>query len=146
MKSLTGIMSQKSEDEYLESCPARYPGRNRRRKSAMIEEVSDTFDWRRKHTIKALNAKFTLGKKTRKRHSKKIYGQAKIAIIVEIWKRSEQPCGKRLKQTLPPWIKSYENRHGRKRFQTSHRLKTAVPVRCRPWKRVPQYRLGKVPA
>lgn len=133
----------------------------------MIDEVSDTLGWDRKHTIKALNGKVSLGKNARKRGSKAIYGEAEMAVILEIWKRSEQPCGKLLKQTLPLWIESYESRHGklteetrrkvlacsarqldritaphkltdesrhgRKRGRTSHRLKTAVAVRCGPW-------------
>ncbi len=41
MKTLSGIMSHKSKEEYLESCRQRYPGRNRAGKSAMIDEVSD---------------------------------------------------------------------------------------------------------
>ncbi len=55
MKSLSGIMSHQSQEEYLESCRARYPSRNRKGKSTMIDEVSDVFGWNRKHTIKALN-------------------------------------------------------------------------------------------
>lgn len=133
----------------------------------MIDEVSDTLGWDRKHTIKALNGKVSLGGKARRRGSKAIYGEAEAAVIIGIWKRSEQPCGKLLKQTLPLWIESYESRHGklaketrrkvlacsprqldritapheladesrhgRKKGRTSHRLKTAVPVRCGPW-------------
>jgi hypothetical protein len=55
MKTLSGIMSEQSKEQYLESCRARYPSRNRAGKSAMIDEVGDVFGWERKHTIKALN-------------------------------------------------------------------------------------------
>jgi hypothetical protein len=167
MKSLTGIMSQQSRIEYLESCRARYPSRNRTGKSVMIDEVSDTFGWDRKHTIKALNGRVSLGGKARKRGSKPVYTEAEKVVIVEIWKRSEQPCGVLLKQTLALWLPSYErrhgklceqtrakvlacsarqldritapykiagaSRHGRSKGRTSHRLKSAVPVRCGPW-------------
>ncbi len=70
MKTLTGIMSQKSKIEYLESCRARYPGRNRAGKSAMIDQVSDTLGWERKHAIKALNGRVSMGQGARKRGSK----------------------------------------------------------------------------
>lgn len=160
-------MSQKSQNQYLASCRARYPSRNRLGKSAMIDEVSDTLGWNRKHTIKALNGKVSHGKSAQKRGSKPIYTEAEICVIVEIWKRSEHPCGKRLKPTLPLWLNSYELRHGtlspvirekilkcsarqldrltaphrlgntgrlgRSHGRTSHRLKTAIPVRCGPW-------------
>lgn len=106
-------MSHQAKEEYLESSRVRYPGRSRAGKSAMIDEVSDTLGWDRKHTIKALNGKVSLGKKAKKRGSKPTYTEAEKTVIVEIWKRSEQPCGKRLKTTLPLWLPSYEKRHGK---------------------------------
>jgi hypothetical protein len=112
MKTLSGIMSQKSKIEYLESCRARYPGRNRAGKSAMIDQVSDTLGWERKHAIKALNGRVSLGQGARKRGSKATYSEGEKRVIVEIWKRSEQPCGKLLKPTIPLWLESYETHHG----------------------------------
>lgn len=78
----------------------------------MIDEVSDTLGWERKHTIKALNGKVSLGKKAKKRGSKPIYSDAEKAVIVGIWKRGEQPCGKLLKPTIPLWLASYERHQG----------------------------------
>lgn len=78
----------------------------------MIDEVSDTLGWNRKHTIKALNGKVTLGRRAAKRGSKATHGEADRAVIVGIWKQSEQPCGIRLKETLPLWLGSYAARHG----------------------------------
>lgn len=108
MKTLSGIMSHQSKEEYLKSCRARYPSRNRAGKSAMIDEVSDVFGWERKHTIKALNGKVSLGSKAKKRGSKPSYGAEEIEVIIAIWKLSEQPCGLRLKATLPEWLSSYQ--------------------------------------
>lgn len=106
-------MSEKSKTEYLESCRARYPGRNREGKSLLIDEMSDTMGWTRKHTIKALNGKVTLGKKALKRGSKPRCNDSEQAVIIVIWKHSEQPCGVRLKETLPLWLDSYEKHHGK---------------------------------
>jgi len=106
MKLLSGIMSQKSKEEYLESCRARYPSRNRKGKSAMIDEVSDVLGWERKHTIKALNGKVSLGLQSKKRGSKPTYGAIEVEVIIAIWRLSEQPCGVRLKATLPEWLAS----------------------------------------
>jgi hypothetical protein len=105
-------MSHKSKEEYLESCRQRYASRNRAGKSAMIDEVSDTLGWERKHAIKALNGRVSHGKQAKRRGSKPTYGPAEQSVIVAIWKGSEQPCGTRLKQTLPLWLASYEARHG----------------------------------
>ncbi len=78
----------------------------------MIDEVSDVLGWDRKHTIKALNGKVSLGKKARRRGSKATHSEAEKAVIVGIWKHSEQPCGTRFKQTLLLWLESYQTRHG----------------------------------
>lgn len=111
MKLLSEIMSKPSRIQYLESCRARYPSRNRGGKSRMIDEVSDTMGWDRKHTIKALNGKVHLGTRANKRGRKPTYTQEVKDIIVSIWKMSEQPCGKRLKTTLPLWLASFEKHH-----------------------------------
>jgi len=105
-------MSHKSKEEYLESCRQRYPSRNRAGKTAMIDEVSDTLGWDRKHAIKALNGRVSHGNQAKRRGSKATHGAAEQAVIVAIWKLSEQPCGVRLKQTLPLWLGSYEARQG----------------------------------
>lgn len=105
-------MSYLSKKEYLESCRQRYLSRNRSGRSAMIDEIIDAFGWDRKHAIKALNGKVSHGAKAKKRGSKLTHGESERAIIVSIWKHSEQPCGVRLKATLPLWLSSYEKRHG----------------------------------
>ena len=79
----------------------------------MIDEVSDALGWERKHAIKALNGQVALGEKGKRRGSKPSYGEEDRLVIVAIWKSSEQPCGVRLKATLPLWLESYEARHGR---------------------------------
>jgi len=127
MRTLTGIMSQKSKTEYLESCRARYPSRNRAGRSAMIDEVSDTLGWDRKHTIKALNGKVSLGEQAQKRGSKPIYTEEEKQVIVEIWKRSEQPCGKLLKPTLPLWLDSYEKHHAKLTEETRAKIQQCSP-------------------
>ncbi|NJM36631.1 MAG: hypothetical protein HC845_01455 [Akkermansiaceae bacterium] len=70
MKSLSRIMSQTSKAQYLENCRRRYLSRNWQGKSAMIDEVSDTMGWERKHTIKVLNRKVSLGNRAKKRGAK----------------------------------------------------------------------------
>jgi hypothetical protein len=78
----------------------------------MIDVGSDVLGWNRKHAIKALNGKVSLGKKARRRGSKASYSEVEKAVIVGIWNYSERPCGTRLKQTLPLWLDSYQACHG----------------------------------
>jgi hypothetical protein len=113
MKTLSEIMSNQSKEEYLNSCRVRYPSRNRKGRSLMIDEVSDTLGWNRKHTIKALNGQVSKGIQANKRGSKPIYTEIESEIIIYIWKRAEQPCSIRLKEFLPLWLPSYEKRHGK---------------------------------
>ena len=122
MKIISGIMSNKSKEEYLESARSRYPSRNRTGKSKMIDEVSDALGWNRKHAIKALNGQVSFGVKAKKRGSKPTYQEAKKQIIIALWELSEQPCGKRLKQTLPLWLEIYKKHH--ERVAESTRVKT----------------------
>lgn len=127
MKTLSGIMSNKSKAQYIESCRARYPSRNRAGKGAMIDEVCDTLGWERKHAIKALNGKVSLGAKANKRGSRPIYQELEKQIIIGIWKLSEQPCGKRLKSTLPLWIGSYEKHNGTLPASTRQKVLACSP-------------------
>lgn len=122
MRTLSGIMSHVSKTEYLASCKIRYLSRNRIGKSKMIDEVSDVFGWDRKHTIKALNGKVSLGEQSKKRGSKPTHGEVEQKIICDIWKRSEQPCGLRLQETLPLWMSSYELRHGEIKSEVRTRI------------------------
>lgn len=105
-------MSTKSKSELLEYSRSRYGRRNRAGKSAMIDEVSEVMGWDRKHTIKALNGRVCQGVKAQKRGSKARCSEEECRIIVAIWKASEQPCGLRLKATLPLWMESYAVHHG----------------------------------
>lgn len=93
----------------------------------MIDEVSDVLGWNRKHAIKALNGKVSLGKKARRRGSKASYSEVEKAVIVGIWKHSERPCGTRLKQTLPLWLDSYQARHGSLEASTHQKILSYSP-------------------
>ncbi len=126
-------MSHVSKKEYLESCRQRYLSRNRMGRSAMIDEVIDTFGWKRKHAIKALKGKVTRGNNAKKRGSKSTHGEEEKAVIVYLWKHSEQPCGVRLKETLPLWLESYEQskmeRSQSRTCQQPHQEICADPLR-----------------
>jgi hypothetical protein len=145
MHTITGIMSQKSKAEYLESCRARHPDRNRAGKSAMIGEVSDTLRWDRKHAIKALKRKV----------SSPTCPVVDKSVVVGIWKRSKQPCGKLPKSTIPLWFENYERRPINSVIAEAMDAAVAAPAtdakrRCRSdlshEKRIAQTGLGLIPS
>ena len=120
-------MSKQSKEEYLNSCRDRYSKRNRKGKSAMIDEVCETLSWNRKHAIKALNGKVSNAKQANKRGSKPIYTEAETKVIIYIWKHAEQPCSVRLKEFLPLWLPSYEKRYGQLEAETAAKI-----LKCSP--------------
>lgn len=107
-------MSQKIREEMLPRLRQRYLKRSREGRSKMLDELCEQFGYDRKHAIKLLGGKAGWGgdpavPKGRPR----IYGPEVTEVLWEIWKLSEQPCGKRLKALLPLWLPSYEAWKGR---------------------------------
>ncbi len=99
-------------------------------------EVSDTLGWDRNHAIKALNGKVSLGQGARKRGSKATYTEEVREVVVEIWKRSEQPCGKPLKPTTPSgWTAtksttaSFQRKPAARSCNAAHASSTVSPRR-----------------
>jgi hypothetical protein len=113
MKQPESVMSKRSKDEFLEWCRQRYPRRDRRGKSRMLDEVCESFGWERKHAIKALNGKVALGGRAGRRGKPRIYGGGEAEVVLAIWRLSEYPCSVRLKALLPHWLPFWERSHGR---------------------------------
>ena len=110
-------MSRSTRDEYLKKMRdryRRYGGRAARTK--LLDEFCEVTGHERKYANKLLRrlrgpgSKGTPGKRGRGRV--KTYGPEVAGVLFEIWRRSEQPCGRRLKPMLVDWLPSYERRHG----------------------------------
>ena len=87
----------------------RYLKRGALGKSALIDEVCEQWDYSRKHAIKLLNAKTGWGGDLKKRKGRPpCYGKEVEKILWDLWKVSEQPCGKRLAAMLSLWLPHYE--------------------------------------
>ncbi len=113
MKQPDSVMSKRTKEELLEWCRERYPRRDRRGKSRMLDEVCEAFGWDRKHAIKALNGKVALGRQAQKRGRSRTYGLVESEVALAIWRLSEYPCSVRLKSLLPHWLPFWERSHGR---------------------------------
>ena len=108
-------MSQDTRNEYLERMRdryRRYTGRQAR--SKLITEFCAVTSHERKYAIKLLRQQRGAGTTSpaTKRGVHKTYGQEVIEIIFEIWRHSEQPCGKRLKPMLKEWLPYYQSHYG----------------------------------
>jgi len=114
-------MSQKSRQEALEKLRWHYArATSRQNKSELIAAWCRLSGHERKYAIKELRGQRGPGvapqaaPRTRRGRggSQAKYGPAVRAILKELWKLAEQPCGKRLKAVVELWLPSWERRHG----------------------------------
>ena len=110
-------MSQPARDEYLEKMRDRYRRYDGRlAKTKLLDEFCQITGHERKYANKLLkrlrgpNRKG--GSRSKKRGRERIYALEVVGIIFEIWKHSEQPCGKRLAPMLKDWLPFYEKHYG----------------------------------
>ena len=111
-------MSQPTRDEYLKTMSDRYERyAGKAAKTALLNEFCEVTGHERKYAIKLLKRSRGPYRKRSspapKRGRSKIYSDESIDIVFEIWKQSEQPCGKRLASMLEVWVPSYEKHRGR---------------------------------
>ncbi len=110
-------MSRSTRNEYLKTICARY-GRcsGKGAKTVLLDEFCQVTGHERKYAIKLLKGERGPHRKRaappKKRGRVKTYHAQAIDVIFEIWKRSEQPCGKRLVPMLAEWLPSYEKHRG----------------------------------
>jgi len=110
-------MSRSTHDEYLEMMRCRhrrYVGRAAR--SKLLDEFCRVTGHERKYAIKLLTKRRGPGSKGSSSANPggrpKTYGEEVVGVLFEIWKHSEQPCGKRLQPMLVDWVPSFEGRQG----------------------------------
>jgi len=110
-------MSRNTRDEYLEKMRSRY-GRytGKRAKTRLLDEFCQVTEHERKYATKLLSGRRGLSPAERATTDlggrPRTYGTETRQVVHEIWKHSEQPCGKRLKPMLELWLPFYERRYG----------------------------------
>jgi hypothetical protein len=114
---MASTMSQSTRDEYLDKLRFRYGQRTTKpARTLLIDEFCGVSGHERKYAIKLLRG--SRGPRQAgpgippNRGTKATYGKDVVAVLHEIWRHSEQPCGKRLKPTVKLWLPAYEQRHG----------------------------------
>src|SRR5690606_19413573 len=91
-------MSQTTRNEYLEKMRERYQRRRGKvARSRLLDEFCTVTGHERKYANKLLRKQRGPGRAgSKKRGVGKTYGDEVVCVLFEIWKYSEQPCGKRL--------------------------------------------------
>lgn len=110
-------MSRTSRDEYLETMRCRYRRyTGKRAKGTLLDEFCRVTEHERKYAGKLLSKRRGPSCKDSLPPNRggrpKTYDAEVVGVIFEIWKHSEQPCGKRLVPMLRDWLPYYEERHG----------------------------------
>lgn len=102
-------MSETSIEEYTKKMRARYvrmTGRKARGK--LLDEFIEITGWERKHANKVLLGKRRRKGRRGKRGAPRKYGNGMVDGLKICWLAMEQPCGKRMKDMLPIWVKYME--------------------------------------
>lgn len=102
-------MGRLSMELYLEQLRKRYKRSNRMKKGEILNELCELSGYHKKHAIRLLNQ--SLRRKKRKKETRgrpeKYPAELFLEPLKRIWLCSDQPCGKRLKMSLPLWLPYY---------------------------------------
>lgn len=110
-------MSRTTRDEYLKKMRERYRRYGGKvARSRLLDEFCEMSGHERKYANKLLRRLRGPGSKGAAvrggRGRAKTYGPEVTLVLFEIWRSSEQPCGRRLKPMLVDWLPYYERHHG----------------------------------
>ena len=108
-------MSKSSITELLSVWRAKYHRtRSRKEKGQIIKTIMELTGYKSAKTIiRRLNERKAPPRMPRSGR-RKILGKKEVKILKELWFEMDQPCGKRMKEALPEWLKSYQKEHSLK--------------------------------
>ncbi|WFU29125.1 hypothetical protein QA649_04640 [Bradyrhizobium sp. CB1717] len=101
--SIAGKISMGARREVVSAVTERYRSAKRAEKGRILDELCATTDWHRKHAVRALRRRETVGpgevEATRKRRRR--YGATIKDALTALREASDRVCGKRLKVMIP---------------------------------------------
>lgn len=115
-------MSYEMRREVLPKMRERYHKRNREGKGRIIDELEEVYGYSRKHAIKLMSLKAGRVLKKQKSGRPREYGEEEEKVLKVMWRVSEQPCGKRLKEMIGIWLPYYEKRYGKIKVASRKKL------------------------
>lgn len=105
-------MGGNSRREYLEAIRQRYVEATRQEKSIILQEFCSVCGYHRKHAIRLLNSKESVGRKRPGRRPVYCSSELKRA-LKRIWFAADQMCSKKLVAAIPLWLPFYEETYER---------------------------------
>ena len=108
-------MSQTTRREYLVRMKVRYQRRcDRRERKALLDEFCEISGYERKYALKLLLGQRTGPARSAASRGKrgKVYGEDVAAVLREISRMADDPCGKRLKAMVPQMLPWHEKHFG----------------------------------
>ena len=100
--------------EVVSAVMERYRSAKRAEKGRMLDALCATTGWHRKHAVRALRRRATVGSGEVEAHEerKRRYGATIKDAMTALWEASDRVCGKRLKVMIPTLLPALEQ-HGR---------------------------------
>lgn len=104
-------MKTLSRDEQLQQWRKRYRQRNLQGKALILDTLCEQYGYHRKHAIRLMNEPAQASEPPGPRPGPEPRYEGIRVVVEEIWKASEQLCGKRLVEALPLWLPHYQRRY-----------------------------------
>ena len=100
--------------EVVSAVTERYRSAKRAEKGRMLDALCATTGWHRKHAVRALRRRATVGsgEVEASEERKRRYGGTIKDAMTALWEASDRVCGKRLKVMIPTLLPALEQ-HGR---------------------------------
>ena len=126
-------MSRSTRDEYLKTMRCRYRRyTGKPAKTKLLDEFCQVTGHERKYASKLLSSRrghVPDGTTPSNRGGRpKTYDGEVVGVLFEIWRHSEQPCGKRLVPMLGDWLPFYEKHRGELKVATREAILKISPA------------------
>lgn len=105
-------ISMGARREVVSAVTVQYRSAKRAEKGRILDALCATTSWHRKHAVRALRRRWTVGLVEAPQERRRRYGATVKDAMTALWEASDRVCGKRLKVMIPTLLPALEQ-HGR---------------------------------